>query len=218
MSINIRIKQLREEKKLQKNEFSSILKIDNSQYSKIEAGKLQPTLNFIMEISSIYNINPTWLLTGKGSMLLAEGVPLVSPPLGPKGEIRYPLVSPKAVAGFSNMSFRIEEQDIKEYYVVPKFKHEKIDFMIEVKGSSMYPKYSPGDIVACRIINEERYIQWNKTHLVASKDQGLLIKRIKKGPEGKLTLVSDNENYDPFEIPLDDIDGIALIVGVIRLE
>lgn len=179
--------------------------------------KSRNSIDYELIFAKCEEVSPTWLITGEGSVLLEEKVHgLVS--FNQSNEKRYPLVYPKAVGGFSGTDFKIEERDIKEYYVVPKFKHKKIDFMIEVDGSSMYPKYNSGDIVACRIINEERYIQWNKTHVVASKDQGLLIKRIKKGPEGSLTMISDNENYDPFDVPIDDIDGVALVVGVIRLE
>lgn len=91
--------------------------------------------------------------------------------------------------------------------------------MIEVEGSSMYPKYNSGDIVACRIINERNFIQWNKTHVIATKDQGILIKRIKPSKKKDLvTIVSDNRDYDPFEVNMEEVTGLAIVVGVIRLE
>ena len=49
-----------------------------------------------------------------------------------------PLVTRKAAAGFGNGDFSIEEADVKEYYVIPKFKYCHVDFMIEVSGLSMY--------------------------------------------------------------------------------
>ena len=91
--------------------------------------------------------------------------------------------------------------------------------MIEVEGASMYPKYNSGDIVACRIINESKFIQWNKTHVIATNDQGILIKRIKPSAQsGTVTIISDNKNYYPFDVSLEDVSGLALVVGVIRLE
>ena len=136
---------------------------------------------------------------------------------GKEGDI--PLVEISAVAGFGNPDFAISKQDVKDYYVIPKFKHRKIDFMIEVSGSSMYPKYNSGDVVACTIIKESNFIQWNKVHVIATKEQGILIKRLKKGNDDKFLLaISDNPDYDPFEVPVNEIEGIALVVGVIRLE
>ncbi|GHT68288.1 hypothetical protein FACS189452_07660 [Bacteroidia bacterium] len=45
-------------------------------------------------------------------------------------------------AGFGNEVFGFTERDVKEYYQVPKFSTLKVDFMIEVYGSSMQPKYN----------------------------------------------------------------------------
>jgi len=130
-----------------------------------------------------------------------------------------PLVSVTAIGGFGNSAFAIQQSHIKERYIIPKFANKQIDFMIEVEGSSMYPKYSSGDIVACRIIKERSFIQWNKTHVIATRTQGIIIKRIKEGSKKEtLQMVSDNKDYPPFEVPSKDITGIAIVIGVIRLE
>lgn len=166
-------------------------------------------------IISYPEINPEWLLTGKGSMFreAAEAQPSAVAGVG------IPLVGIKAVGGFGNSDFAIHERDIKEHYIIPKFKHKQVDFMIEVEGSSMYPKYSSGDVVACRIIKESSFIQWNKAHVVSTQEQGIIIKRIKQGSTAKsLIMVSDNKDYPPFEVQRKEITGIALVVGVIRLE
>ena len=134
------------------------------------------------------------------------------------GFLPTPLLPVAAVAGFGNEAFTVQDKDIKDRYVIPAFKNKTIDFMIEVEGSSMYPKYSSGDIVACTILNNPQYLQWNKVHVVATKEQGIIVKRVHRGDNGSLKMVSDNKSYPPFEVPEDEITGIALVVGVIRLE
>jgi len=130
-----------------------------------------------------------------------------------------PLVDLKASAGWGGSSWAITEQDVKAQYVIPKFQDKKVDFMIEVYGSSMYPKYNSGDIIACKIIKQDSFIQWNKVHVIATKDQGILVKRLKKSEDPLLLLChSDNKDYEPFLIPREEIEGIALVIGVIRLE
>ncbi len=130
-----------------------------------------------------------------------------------------PLVETNAVAGFGNANFAITEADVKAYYIVPKFRFCHIDFMIEISGSSMYPKYNSGDVVACTILHERSFIQWNKCHIISSREQGILCKRLRPSDkDGYLTAISDNPEYPPFDIPESDILGIALVVGVIRLE
>ena len=193
--------------------------------------------NILLEIP---DINPEWLLTGKGEVLKdtavykkLEDTEVLKLELTKelkeleKSDIKLtqakklliPFVGIQAVGGFGNQDFSIQEQDVKNYYVVPKFQGRRIDFMIEVSGASMYPKYNSGDVVACTIIRDSQFLQWNKVHVIATQEQGILIKRIKKGPDNNtITAVSDNKTYDPFDIPINEITGIALVVGVIRLE
>ncbi|MCO5230177.1 MAG: hypothetical protein M9958_03375 [Chitinophagales bacterium] len=176
--------------------------------------------NAIADILSIYpDINSYWLITGKGSMLKEDIVIAKKQDHFPDMDKMVPLVNIKAIGGFGNADFRIEESDIKDRYVIPKFAHKKIDFMIEVEGSSMSPLYNSGDIVACRIIHDRQFIQWNKVHVIASRSQGILIKRIKPANQtAYITMVSDNKDFDPFHIPDNDIEGIALVIGTIRLD
>ena len=168
-------------------------------------------------VSKYPELNPEWLLTGEGEMLKSENTSTeTSKEESVKG---IPLVNATAIGGYGNNVFSFEERDVKDYYVIPKFKHKQVDFMIEVEGSSMYPKYNSGDVVACRIIKERNFIQWNKTHVIATREQGIIIKRIKPSDApNSLLMVSDNESYDPFNVPEEEIKGLAIVVGVIRLE
>lgn len=158
-----------------------------------------------------------WLLTGRGEMLKNHATPSVpvAHPARKQGE-GIPLIPFEAMAGALT-----GEQTVLEYecerYVVPAFKGA--DFLIPVKGSSMYPKYSSGDIVACqRVAMSSLFFQWNKVYVIDT-NQGPLIKRIKPGHDKHhVLIVSDNEKYDPFELPISSIHAVALVIGVIRLE
>jgi Predicted transcriptional regulator len=186
----------------------------------------------IAKILTVYpQLSSDWLVTGNGSMLrrtdindkienARQSIKNTSTiTLAASAGQGIPLVSEHAIAGFGNSEFAIKEQDVKDYYVIPKFKYCNIDFMIEIHGSSMYPKYNSGDVVACTIIRESKFIQWNKCHVIATREQGILVKRLKKGDSpDSLLAVSDNKDYDSFNIPINEITGIALVVGVIRLE
>lgn len=168
-------------------------------------------------LSKYPDLNLEWLFSGKGEMLKSGNTNTeASKEESVKG---IPLVNATAIGGYGNNVFSFEERDVKDYYVIPKFKHKQVDFMIEVEGSSMYPKYNSGDVVACRIIKERNFIQWNKTHVIATREQGIIIKRIKPSDvPNSLLMISDNESYDPFNVPEEEIEGLAIVVGVIRLE
>ena len=183
----------------------------------ISTWRKRNTIDYDLIITKCNNIDANWLLTGEGEMLKSENTKTeTSKEESVKG---IPLVNATAIGGYGNNVFSFEERDVKDYDVIPKFKHKQVDFMIEVEGSSMYPKYNSGDVVACRIIKERNFIQWNKTHVIATREQGIIIKRIKPSDApNSLLMVSDNESYDPFNVPEEEIEGLAIVVGVIRLE
>ena len=131
-----------------------------------------------------------------------------------------PLLPIDAFAGIGESNVTgVNFDTIEERYVVPLFNGMKVDFMIPVRGSSMYPKYSSGDVVACRLVNDLLFVQWNKVYVIDSVSQGIMMKRLKKSEKDQYMICkSDNKEYDEFEVPKEDIRSIALVVGVIRLE
>ena len=202
-------------KGISKNKFYIKTGISNGVLDK----KSSLSMNTVEKIYSAYpEINPEWLITGKGEMLKPTPINELNESAVIYKKIRtIPLISIEAVVRISTDPVNIIEQDIIANYSIPNFINA--DFMICIKGPSMSPKYNSGDIVACRIINQGTFIQWNKVHVIATKEQGVLIKRLKKGEDNNFLLaISDNKNYDSFEIPKDEILNIALITGVIRLE
>jgi phage repressor protein C with HTH and peptisase S24 domain len=159
--------------------------------------------------------NTEWILTGKGKMLKEkENKPVATLARHPGEGI--PLIPFDAMAGVSNGDVSVMELDC-ERYVVPVFKGA--DFLIPVKGSSMYPKYSSGDIVACKKVPMEGlFFQWNKVYVLDTV-QGPLIKRVAKGStENTILAVSENPKYEPFELHLEQLRAVAIVMGVIRLE
>lgn len=161
------------------------------------------------------DLSAEWLLTGNGEMLRSEqntptAVPATQPGMG------IPLIPIEAMAGFGTGEVQVLEYEC-DRYVVPAFKDA--EFLIQVKGSSMLPKYNSGDIVACKKLPlNELFFQWNKVY-VLDTNQGALIKRVKAGSDDDhLLIVSDNERYEPFELHKKFIHSVAIVIGVIRLE
>ena len=167
---------------------------------------------FAAKIIATYpDLDLEWLISGNGNMLKK---PLTEQSDHPDAISLYDV---SASAGFGNFEEMISQEKVVGKYLVPDFRN--VDWMIYVKGSSMYPKYSSGDIIACRVLHESRFIQWGKVYVLATKEQGILVKRIEESEkENCLKAVSDNPAYKPFNVPKDEIVGIALVVGVIRME
>jgi phage repressor protein C with HTH and peptisase S24 domain len=179
----------------------------------------------MMRILAYYtNLNVNWLIKGEGAMFITED----KHPEQEKSDNFHlaihtekqnegiPLIPIEAMAGIFTGENIINEYEC-DRYVVPAFKGA--DFLITVKGSSMYPKYSSGDIVACqRVPMSDLFFQWNKVYVIDT-NQGALIKRINPGSDkDHVLIVSENKDYPPFELPYTSIHGVAIVVGVIRLE
>lgn len=205
-----RITQYLEYKGISKNKFYKETGLSNGFLDKVKdigTSKLETILY------KYPDINPMWIISGKGKMLIDEksesDIKSNSKPI--------PLINTTAFGGHGH-SLEISSRNIKSYYNIPKFGDNQVDFLIEVQGNSMTPNCNNGDIVACKLITESAFIQWNNVHLIATKNQSIMIKRIKKGSsKDSLTLASDNDMmYPSFEIPKDEIIGIALVIGVIR--
>lgn len=175
------------------------------------------------------DVNADWLLTGRGEMLKSatneqptpkdqgKAIPFVS--ASQQNLKPIPLVTQTVAAGFGNENFAIADSDVKDFYVIPKFRYCNIDFMIEVTGDSMAPHLNSGDVIACSIIKDSHFLQWNRIHVIATREQGLLVKRLSPSESDNcLQAVSDNPKYPPFSIPKDEITGLALVVGSVCLE
>lgn len=93
------------------------------------------------------------------------------------------------------------------------------EYLIRVSGSSMYPKYSSGDILACKKIHEITFFQWGKIYVINSA-QGAMVKRLFECTTNTDNIIckSDNEKYPPFELPKSEIRSLSIVIGVVRLE
>lgn len=207
-----RILQFIEYKGISKNKFYNETGISNGILDK----KSGLSMDTVEKFYSTYpEINPEWLLTGEGNMLKEHNnLPIAVKTYNPDEGI--PLIPTEAMGGVASGEVSVLELDC-ERYVIPMFKGA--DFLIPVKGSSMIPKYNSGDIVACKKVPmQDIFFQWNKVY-VLDTNQGAIIKRVAKSEEKDcIKIVSENPNYEPFDLHLSQIYSIAIVIGVVRQE
>jgi transcriptional regulator with XRE-family HTH domain len=67
-----RIKQVRETLKLQQTEFAAKLSFSRRLIIYYEKGEAKPGYDFFQQCAEIYNINPAFLLIGKGAMFISD--------------------------------------------------------------------------------------------------------------------------------------------------
>ena len=204
-------------------ELANIMGYNKSYFSQILNGKVPLSDDFINKLIAIdKNINKVWVTTGKEEMLKntkkTDEQDSIFPAyqcLNENTNQGIPLIPSSAMAGFFTGDIQVLEYEC-ERFIIPSFKDA--DFLISVKGSSMEPKYSSGDLVACKRMSIDTFFQWNKVY-VLDTEQGPLIKRVNEGKnENTLLICSENPKYPPFQLNRSLIHNIALVVGVIRLE
>ncbi len=207
--IILRIKELISDSQLTREQFSSKIGINQSNFSKILNGQRTCGKNTMRNICSGIGVNYEWLESGKGEKYKREK----TVPMG------LPLLPYSAMAGALSGSDLTAMEYECEHYIVPAF--HNADFLVRAQGDSMVPRYYSGDIVACKKIKMDKlFFQWGKTYVI-NTNQGILIKRIDPGKqENCVSIVSYNNEYQTFQLPIEDIsqEGIALVVGLLRIE
>jgi len=216
--IKERIIQLIEKKGIPKEEF--YIKIGMTSASFRGNAKQTPLNSTAIEniLSEVPDVNPEWLLTGKGNMLKTD-INMASLNIGKKTK-GIPLIPISAMAGYTTEDVQVMDYEFENIYDIPDFENKGVKFLIRASGSSMYPKYSNGDILACRPINDMSFFQWGKVY-VLDTDQGPLVKRLFPCEDDIecLECRSDNkEHYPPFRLKKASVRKVSIVVGVVRLE
>lgn len=204
--------------------FADTLDISKREFYKktgISRGTLESSTGITEEtlakfIATFKELSLEWILTGEGPMLRSD-LPAAHPATEPGAGI--PLIPIEAVAGLPTDDPVGTRFIDCAHYIIPDFANLNVEYMIRVSGSSMYPKYSNGDILACRRVHDVLFFQWGKIYVIDSS-QGALVKRVFQDEDpDRILLVSDNrEHYPPFSIPKSDIRSLSIVLGVIRLE
>lgn len=199
-------------------QLAEVLKTNKAGINDIKNKRKRISIDAINSMIKSYpEVNISYILEGNGPIFHTDQSNIINEPESDyKPKKGIPLVNLVASAGKHPGEIIFNEREIESRYVIPEF--AKADFLIRVKGSSMYPKYSAGDILACIKMNKDNFIQWNKTYVIDTT-QGIMVKRILKGgTKTSWVLRSDNKDYQDIDVPVEDIYSISLVIGVIRLE
>lgn len=158
-------------------------------------------------------INPEWLISGRGNMLKNMGALLKFK----ENNKRIPYLPFEEITLHEIDDLNIENFE-SHFFIMPVF--NDADYLTEVKSISLYPKYCSGDIIACKKINIfDLFFQSEKTldkEYVIVTEQETLFKKIKTyNMNDFYFLLSDN--HISFELCISKIKSISIVLGTIRL-
>jgi len=211
--IGLRIKELREGKKLTQIEFSERIGIKQANLSHIENKGEKISIDVINKIISNFDINIEWLFTGKGEKQRKEVTQASKTANKVIEEETRPRVPYSAAAGSLSVAMDgVTANQCEQMPIIKAF--ARYDFTILAHGDSMLPEYHSGDELACLHIKNSSFIQWGRCHVLDTA-QGIIVKRIFEDGEF-IRCVSDNEYYKAFNIHKSEVYNIALVIGMLR--
>lgn len=159
--------------------------------SKILNGSIHPTDKFIMAFCMAFNVSEQWLKTGQGERYSerARLIPVVSMANGGHNpdliwEDAYPVGE-----GFKKIECPYDLRDSKAYAV-------------ELRGSSMSPRYDEGEIVMVDTTKEVTNGSYAVVKLVNGEP---LVKRVRIAGE-MIVLESVNQAYEPVLVERRDLE------------
>lgn len=240
MSISLNIKELRKSNNLTQKAFSAIIKVDDSQFSKIEQGKLQPTLSQLMDISSNFNISLDELCFHKKNSSndtkdMAHYGLSTDPEQGyklnekqehyvQKDKKLIPLYDGVVTAGMQDTAMLDPTHEPVEMIDAGDWFRDATAAM-RVHGDSMYPEYKSGSIAALREVHNKRLVVYGQDYLIETSEYRV-IKRLQKSdlPQNWLACSVNEETYvsngrlihEPFDIHIDDVRKLYQVLGNVK--
>ena len=227
MKTILRLAEFIDFKGLSLNKFDEKINASNGYIGKQIKKKASIGSDILENILKIFpEINPIWLLTGKGEMMIKNEEAEVKNKfiLHTDNDIskqRIPLYNIEASAGLVQLFENFEGTETEDFISIPHL--SKCDGSIYVTGDSMYPLVKSGDIVAYKQIhNIQHNIFWGEMYLISLEMDGdhyTTIKYIQKSEKGEefVKLVSQNQHHQPKDVLINGIKALAIVKATIRL-
>jgi len=185
--------------------------------SEILKGRRDVTIELLRKAVERYKINPTYIYTGEGPMFMSEedhsSFRVLTIVTNPKGDERIVHVPVPAQAGYAaEMTDPAFIQDLPTF-TLPDYKYMSgTHRSFDVAGDSMEPTLFEGDKVVCSFVEPtlwESAIKDNYVYVVVTRGDVVVKRLFNHIRERKaLTLHSDNEYYQPYEVPVEEVREI----------
>lgn len=206
------IKFLREQKGLSQEALGEALEISRAQVSTFERHCSSPSIEILVALSDYFRIPIDILIkndltkTDTTSFIELRNTRVLFPiTVNADNDDLIEIVPVKASAGYAqgydDPEYIEQLQNIKLPFL-PTGKHRAFP----IKGDSMLPM-KDGAFVVGRFIEDRNDISSGKTYIIVTLNDGMVYKRVYNciDEDGTLRLVSDNKNYEPYSVPIEEV-------------
>lgn len=186
----------------------------------IIAGGRDVTIDLIKKSVEVFHVNTEYLFAGKGSMFAIPGkdqeVRILTVVTNQYNEEKIVHVPIPAQAGYITELAEPDFFNDLPTYSLPDYKYKAGTFRsFDIAGDSMDPTLVEGDKVICSFL-EPNY--WSSSlkdgHVyVVVTTCDILVKRIRNliNAQGTLELISDNQYYEPYQVPIGEVKEIWFV-------
>lgn len=188
-----RIKALRSKKQIKQIELASAVNVSQAALSGYETGKYEADLETYKRIANFFGVSLGYLLGD-------------DEPTGTRSDyIRIPVLG-RVAAGIPIDAIEevIDWEDISADMAVGGAEY----FGLQIKGDSMEPKISSGDIV---IVRKQPDVESGEVAVVLVNGDDATVKKVKKSAAG-ITLIANNPAYDPLFYSNEDIEKLPVVI------
>ena len=210
MPMHRRLRQLRNQIGMSLPAFAKELGVCVMTLRRYESGDSSPNLKLVNKICTKFGVNPTWLVTGTGSMFThQEPSGTVVDKDGPLSLTTAPVVDPQNVPP-SFPQAPLQQDQILGHIYLPFGMLSKDCIAFRTGEDSMNPTIKRGDLVVFRPVDLAD-LRSGDIVVVKGKFNELLVRRFREKYR-ELFLVSDNPEYPPLKP-----DGNHLVIGLVLL-
>jgi transcriptional regulator with XRE-family HTH domain len=210
------LKYLRKLRGWTQEEFANKLGIKRSLIGAYEEERADPRIDILEVVSEIFKLTLDELLlkdlsnTGGNYLAKRRQQKMMS---ADRNVIHF--VPVKAAAGYLAGYADTEFIDELNTFTLPMLTGGNYR-AFEIIGDSMLPTPS-GSIIVGEKVDSLEDIKNNMAYIVVSRNEGIVYKRIVKSnkAKNKLTLVSDNPQYQPYQVNADDVVELWMAQSVI---
>jgi transcriptional regulator with XRE-family HTH domain len=199
------LKYLRRLRGWTQEEFANRLHIKRSLLGAYEEERAEPRIDVLETVGEIFKLTLDELLLKdlsdtKGSYLAKRRAQKMA---AGTNEIQF--VPVKAAAGYLAGYGDPEFIDELNTFTLPMLSPGQYR-AFEIVGDSMLPTPS-GSVIVGEKVDDLEDVKSNQTYIVVSRNEGIVYKRVMKNTrlKNKLTMVSDNPAYQPYNVSSEDI-------------
>lgn len=224
------LKALRKAKGITQADFAVRIGVNRSVIGAYEEGRAEPKLQTLQAICNFFEVTVDEILndrfkdspTPSGKKDVAgQNLRILPVVVSNDDEETVVLVPEKASAGYIQGYADTEYiGNLPQFNLpFPELKAGKTYRVFQIRGDSMLPLQS-GTYIICEYLTDWNNVRDNQCYVLITRNDGIVYKRVENHilKDGSLLLISDNAQYEPYSLHVDEVLEVWKANGTISFD